>query len=754
MSNIAKYNRTIWVNDQTKLNAKNMNNIEDGIELVTNEVILLEEIGLIEKITLNGNQGTLEDDIWKKLQLKPENYSFYLSEYDLMLSYAKNNTDEINIEFAYTYNDVEYLKEYYLTIINGEWHIEIIENTLPNKVDKIEGKGLSTNDFSDEYKKELDNLPNKLNKNLVTNIDTNVSGDNININITYTNLNNDNEQSVTKILSPVTNTTPGLMTSEDLNALNTLKSKVENLEGKTTRLLYTESTNPTKEEINNFVIGLGYTSPFEGIAVVIAQTYHIWHYYSNDNIGWKDDGQDTVSAFTNDIAGIIKGSRETEGKVYAESDGTGSVNGWDTLTTKINNHINNTNNPHKVTKAQVGLENVENKVLDNKVTENSTNYIQSGAVFDAINNGDLVHDTRKIAGHDLKTDITAEQLYSALELGTAAKKDTGNSAEQLPIIGSDGKLPSSIIPKTVDSKELVTEVTELAIPTKNDPYIVVKDEEVYRRNALIDTDLPTLYTPEAGYHTYYIVKGNTSTYYVVWSKSDNLSIVGDDRNNSDYDLYALIQLEVMWGSYYATANSESEAISKITSPTTTYTKLTNNNQTFDLATVHNSSSSKYSAKADVSLTNPPFIKSNVSSKTYVTSNHCYWELSSEGLPSWYVRSVPTETTQSNIPQIEGYFSDEITPNSYKKLADKEYVDTKLDKVTTTTSANQAYVKNMDGSQGMIPIVQGVSGDSIPRRLADGRLQAKAGTNNDDVVNKKQLDDAIAAAITTALNTAV
>lgn len=89
-----------------------------------------------------------------------------------------------------------------------------------------------------------------------------------------------------------------------------------------------------------------------------------------------------------------------------------------------------------------------------------------------------------------------------------------------------------------------------------------------------------------------------------------------------------------------------------------------------------------------------------------------------------------------------------------KVASKEYVDAKLDKVTTTTSSNQAYVKNMDGSQGMIPIVQGVSGDSIPRRLADGRLQAKAGTSNDDVVNKKQLDDAIASAITTALNTAV
>lgn len=689
---IKDYVKTNWINDKTKLNADNLNHIEDGIENATNEIknldnkiIQLEEFAGIKKITLNGIEGSLDQDIWENLQLKPESYSFYLTQEDLMLSYAKNNTNEINIEFAYTYNDVEYLKEYYLVIINRNWHLEIIENTLPNKVNKIEGKELSTNDFTDQYKDELDTLPDKLDKDLVTNIDTEVSGDNININIKYVNLNNNNEQNITKPLPPVTNTTPGLMTSEDLNALNTLKSKVENLEGKTTRLLYTESTNPTKEEINNFVIGLGYTSPFEGIAVVIAQTYHIWHYYSNDNIGWKDDGQDTVSIFTNDIAGIIKGSRETEGKVYAESDGTGSVYGWNALTIKINNHINNTNNPHKVTKAQVELDKVENKALDNKVTENSTNYIQSGAVFDAINNGDLVHDTRKIAGHDLKTDITAEQLYSALELGTAAKKNAGNLADQLAIIGSDGKLPLSIIPKTVDSKQLVTEVTTLGEPTKNDPYIVVKDEEVYRRNVVTDTTLPTLFIPETGYHTYYIVKGNTSTYYIVWSKSDNLSIVGAGGTDNDYNIKALINLIIPSNSYYTTTTSESEAISKITSPitTTTYTKATSD-ITVTLATVSNTSSSEYSATATVTLTNPPFIKSSVSSKTYVTKNYCYWEWYSESgsLPGYIIKRVPTEATQSNISFIDGNFSDEIIPNSYKKLATKEEVDNLVGDINT------------------------------------------------------------------------
>lgn len=250
----------------------------------------------------------------------------------------------------------------------------------------------------------------------------------------------------------------------------------------------------------------------------------------------------------------------------------------------------------------------------------------------------------------------------------------------------------------VDSKQLVTEVTTLGEPTKNDPYIVFKDEEVYRRNSVTESTTPILYVPETGYHTYYIVKGNTSIYYIVWCKRDSPLIVGAERNNDDYDIIALIQLEIPFGSYYTTANSESEAISKITSPTT-YTKL-KNTTTFDLATVRNTSSSRYSATADVSLTNPPFIKSNVSSKTYVTSNRCYWDLTSEGLRSWYIKSVPTEATQSNISFINGNFSDEITPNCYKKLATEEEVDTKLDKV------------------------------------------------------KKQLDDAIVSAITTALNTAV
>lgn len=87
-----------------------------------------------------------------------------------------------------------------------------------------------------------------------------------------------------------------------------------------------------------------YFPPFRGIAVVIDGTFHIWHYYPNEDggvvIGWKDDGVDTVSQFTNSSSGIILGS-ETDGQIYAESNGTGSVVGWTSLKNRVTNVENN-----------------------------------------------------------------------------------------------------------------------------------------------------------------------------------------------------------------------------------------------------------------------------------------------------------------------------------------------------------------------------------------------------------------------------
>lgn len=126
----------------------------------------------------------------------------------------------------------------------------------------------------------------------------------------------------------------GLMSKEQVSTLNDLSERMQAVEGKASRYLYDTKTNPSATEIDTFVKNLGYTSPFTGIAVVVDETFHVWHYYENDNIGWRDDGSDTVSKATNASLGIVKGEN-AEGKVSIENDGTMSLVGYDTLKSKV-----------------------------------------------------------------------------------------------------------------------------------------------------------------------------------------------------------------------------------------------------------------------------------------------------------------------------------------------------------------------------------------------------------------------------------
>lgn len=284
---------------------------------------------------------------------------------------------------------------------------------------------------------------------VTTNQTIEYKNDNASIKTTETNLQSLQTRLTTLLLKLADETNAGLMSPATVKAISDLISRVDSLEARSVRLLYTASENPTAEDIENFVKAQGYTSPYSGIAVVVDKTFHIWHAYSDvtnglivqvtatnntigtalvpyagrggdDDIGyydafagtitssnnvsltydliyglnnafgeyllsgsidsyglqiphpdlkntvpgvihtddvgnwkslysvsfgvkWQDDGQDTVSQFTNNVAGIIKGS-DIDGKVYAEDDGTGSVKGWDELKTLVQTLLTNLNN--------------------------------------------------------------------------------------------------------------------------------------------------------------------------------------------------------------------------------------------------------------------------------------------------------------------------------------------------------------------------------------------------------------------------
>lgn len=231
--------------------------------------------------------------------------------------------------------------------------INIVKNDVDNLSNSI-----------DTIEINIADVDNKQNLDVITDISITGTGDNRYITSTTKNIktqvvSTDNDQ-----LTLASDTRAGLMSVSDYQQLRTNTSKIEQLENKTSRLIYDDKSNPTASDINNFAVSEGYEPPFAGLSVVVADTYHIWHYYAN--VGWKDDGLDIVQQFTNTTAGVIMGS-ELDGKIYAETDGTASVNGWGALTGSVSsidinvtNHINNTQNPHNVTKTQVGLSNVDN----------------------------------------------------------------------------------------------------------------------------------------------------------------------------------------------------------------------------------------------------------------------------------------------------------------------------------------------------------------------------------------------------------
>ncbi len=129
------------------------------------------------------------------------------------------------------------------------------------------------------------------------------------------------------------NISRGLMSKEDVEKLADLMTRVAAIEGKASRYLYTAKQNPTAKDIDDFAMKNGQTAPYSGVAIVVAGTYHVWHYYENNEIGWRDDGSDTVQQATNTTLGIVRGENEV-GKIYIESNGTMSVVGFDELKSK------------------------------------------------------------------------------------------------------------------------------------------------------------------------------------------------------------------------------------------------------------------------------------------------------------------------------------------------------------------------------------------------------------------------------------
>lgn len=99
---------------------------------------------------------------------------------------------------------------------------------------------------------------------------------------------------------------------------------------------------PTQAELTTaWQTETGLTTLINRAQILDSTNSKIWTYYTNDST-WHEapaGGTVSINTFTNSSEGVIKGSTNV-GQIFAENDGTGSVNGWDSLSAQVTNNTN------------------------------------------------------------------------------------------------------------------------------------------------------------------------------------------------------------------------------------------------------------------------------------------------------------------------------------------------------------------------------------------------------------------------------
>ena len=131
----------------------------------------------------------------------------------------------------------------------------------------------------------------------------------------------------------------GMMTAQTYNGIVQLQDRVSALEASQNvyYVVFTSSTPSQSEITTAFTTASGRAPQSGDYCTDIAKALT----YGYNGTTWIKVESGQIPAFTNESAGLIKGNGSEAGTVFAEADGTGSVNGWDTLTGNVATNTSN-----------------------------------------------------------------------------------------------------------------------------------------------------------------------------------------------------------------------------------------------------------------------------------------------------------------------------------------------------------------------------------------------------------------------------
>lgn len=170
----------------------------------------------------------------------------------------------------------------------------------------------------------------------------------------------------------------GVMNSATYATLDELGNRVTALESNTVTYLVTlPNDNPTQAEINSAYQTAYPTAPFppnDGTTVIDQGKQLFYRYVKNGDLWIKTSGF-TISRWTNDTLGMVKGST-TPGQIQAETDGTGSLVGYDVMVANI------ASNTDAILANQASIKTLQQYDINNEIRLDSTDRVLATAFDD------------------------------------------------------------------------------------------------------------------------------------------------------------------------------------------------------------------------------------------------------------------------------------------------------------------------------------------------------------------------------------
>lgn len=200
---------------------------------------------------------------------------------------------------------------------------------------------------------EVTGIENAINKDVMTDIavDPNASTTVVQLDATKTNIKTSATATTSVPLPVASNTQAGVMNAATYQAITDNTTNINALVNGAVAITGLPAT-PTQAQLTTaWENATGLTTLMNRAGIYDVTNEKVWTYYTNDTT-WhaaSNSTQVTVNPFTNSQAGIILGSTNV-GQVFAENDGTGSVNGWDTLSAQVST------NTSKLSSIEAGAE--------------------------------------------------------------------------------------------------------------------------------------------------------------------------------------------------------------------------------------------------------------------------------------------------------------------------------------------------------------------------------------------------------------